>query len=230
MRASSFVLAIAVCACTAKENAGAPADTGATQSAASPAGSDPDRVTAGGGVPAGYIGRTDRANTPISGARYATSGNSWEITTGPAHIVYSSNDLATGSYTVSSTIEQLEKPTHPEAFGMFIGGTNLDKPNQSYTYFLVRGSGEMLVKVREGDATRDVVKWSASPALPKEDASGKATYKFDVRVGADSIWLSVNGAKAASLAKAGLPTDGIAGLRINHNLHVRATPVAITSK
>jgi hypothetical protein len=111
---------------------------------------------------------------------------------------------------------------------VFIGGSNLDKPDQAYTYFLVRGSGEVLVKVRDGDSTRDVVKWKAAPDVPKEDASGRATYKLDVQVTADAVKLMVNGKQAASVSKAGLPTDGIAGLRINHNLHVRATPVTIT--
>jgi len=156
------------------------------------------------------------------------SGNTWYIHTGPAHIVYAAKDLASGSYSVSSTLEQLQKPAHPEAFGVFIGGTNLDQPNQAYTYFLVRGTGEVLVKVREGEATRDVVKWTPVAGVPKEDASGRATYKLDVQVGTDSVKLMVNGKQVAAASKAGLPTDGIAGLRINHNLHVKATPVVIT--
>ncbi|HEY8166761.1 MAG TPA: hypothetical protein VIF83_14505 [Gemmatimonadaceae bacterium] len=229
MRSSALVLAFLICACSAKEKANGTADSAAlSQVAPSAAESDPDRSTAGGGVPAGYTGRTDRPNTAITDARYVAADHGWDITTGPAHIVYSANDLASGTYTVSSTIEQLQKPTHPEAFGVFIGGSNLDKPNQAYTYFLVRGSGEVLVKVRDGDSTRDVVKWKAAPDVPKEDASGRATYKLDVQVTADAVKLMVNGKQAASVSKAGLPTDGIAGLRINHNLHVRATPVTIT--
>jgi hypothetical protein len=229
MRTSYLFLAVFFCACTTRDNSGASPDSAASvQPAASTVESDPDRLTAGGGVPSGYTGRTDRADAPITGARYQTSGNAWEITTGPAHIVYSPNDLASGTYTVSSTFDQLQKPVHPEAFGLFIGGSNLDQPNQAYTYFLVRGSGEVLVKVREGDATRDVIKWTTAPGVPKEDASGRATYKLDVQVTPDALKLMVNGKQAASVSKAGLPTDGIAGLRINHNLHIKATPVTIT--
>jgi hypothetical protein len=39
----------------------------------------------------------------------------------------------------------------------------------------------------------------------------------------------VNGKQVASASAAGLPTDGIAGLRINHNLHVKVKPVSITA-
>jgi hypothetical protein len=86
-----------------------------------------------------------------------------------------------------------------------------------------------MVRVREGGQTRDVLKWTANPDVPKADASGKATYALAASVAGDAVRFSVNGKQVASVAKAGLPTDGIAGLRINHNLHVRATPVSIKS-
>ena len=93
---------------------------------------------------------------------------------------------------------------------------------------LVRGTGDVLIKVREGDQTRDVIKWTPVADVPKEDASGKATYAMTASVTADAVKFSVNGKEVASVSKAGLPVDGIAGLRINHNLHVRATPVSIS--
>ena len=136
-------------------------------------------------------------------------------------------DRAGLAYTVSATIQQLEKPTHPEAYGLILGGRNLDGPDQTYTYFVVRGTGELLVKVREGGDTRDVIKWTANADLPKEDASGKASYAMSASVEGDAVKFSVNGKQVASVSKAGLPTDGIAGLRINHNLHVNSTPVSI---
>lgn len=217
--ATAFLLA----ACTAKE-AAPPADTAAPVAAAN---DDPDVNVTGGAIPAGYAARTDRPDADITGASYTPSGNTWEVKTGPAHIVYAAKDSASGDYTVSTTITQLEKPTHPEAYGLFIGGRDLDQPGQAYTYFVVRGTGELLVKVREGDKTRDVVKWTANADVPKEDATGKATYALSASVKGDAVNFSVNGKQVASVNKAGLPTNGIAGLRINHNLHVNATPVSI---
>lgn len=210
-------------ACTAREAPPA-ADSAAVTA---PANADPDVNASGGSVPAGYTARTDRPDAPITGASYTTSGSNWEVKTGPAHIVYAAGDTASGNYTVSATIEQLAKPTHPEAYGLIIGGRDLDQPTQRYTYFLVRGTGDLAVKVREGDQTRDVLKWSPGADVPKEDASGKATYALSASVTGDAVKFSVNGKQVASVSKAGLPTDGIAGLRINHNLHVRVTPVSI---
>jgi hypothetical protein len=206
----------------------AAADSVATAPAAS-ASADPDQSTGGNGVPAGYTGRTDRAGQNIADAKYTASGGRWEVTTGPAHIIYAAKDSARGAYTVSTTIDQLEAPQHPEAYGLFIGGQNLDQPTQRYTYFVVRGTGEYLVRVRDGSDTRDVKGWTGGADVPKADGSGKATYKLTAQVGADSVRFMINDKTVTSVAKSAVPTDGIAGLRVNHNLHVMVSPVTVTT-
>ncbi len=225
----SALLAVAVLsitACTKAEKtpvADSPQATVATTANSA----DPDRNAGGGALPSGYTARTDRPDADISGAKYNVDGNEWDVTTGPAHIIYAPKDMGNGSYTASASIEQLANPQHPEAYGIFIGGRDLDKDSQTYTYFIVRSTGELAVKAREGATARDVVKWTASPDVPKADASGKAKYDLAAQVTNDAVKFSVNGKQVASVSKAGLPTDGIAGLRINHNLHVKATPVSV---
>jgi hypothetical protein len=225
---SIVVAALAIAACTKAETPAA-GDSAAATGAAATATSDPDVNASGGSIPAGFVARTDNADAPITGAAYTANGDKWEVKTGPAHIVYSDKTMGNGNYTASMTVEQLEAPTHPEGYGLFIGGHDLDKPGQTYTYFLVRGTGEMMVKVREGDKTRDVVKWTSSADIPKADASGKASYAMSAQVTNDAVKFFVNGKQVGSVAKTGLPTDGIAGLRINHNLHVNVTPVTVTA-
>lgn len=217
--------ALLIAGCTTAEKTPAADSTQPAPAAANNA--DPDRNAGGAGIPSGFTARTDRPDANISGAKYTASGNDWEVTTGPAHIIYAAKDVGNGNYTVSASIEQLESPAHPEAYGIFIGGRDLDKPTQAYTYFIVRGTGELAVKVRDGAAARDVVKWTASADVPKADASGKAKYDLAVQVTNDAVKFSVNGKQVASVSKAGLPTDGIAGLRINHNLHVKVSPVSV---
>jgi hypothetical protein len=217
--------ALTLTACAVKDKTSTADSTAAAGSASASA--DLDRPVEGGALPAGYSARTDKADAKISDARYVSSGSEWEVTTGPAHIIYAASDMGNGNYTASAKIEQLEKPAHPEAYGLFIGGRDLDKPAQTYTYFLVRSTGDLAIKVREGDATRDVIKWTASDDVPRADSSGKASYALAAQVTNDAVKFSVNGKQVASVSKAGLPTDGIAGLRINHNLHVRVSPVSI---
>ena len=216
-----LALSISFAACAGRTD-------GASDSAAGMADADPDRATTGGGVPAGYTARADREGTDLSTLQYAARGDdAWEITTGPAHIVWAAADSASGTYTVGAEFEQLEKPTHPEAFGIFLGGQDLAGPEQRYTYFIVRGTGEYLVKVREGGDTRDVVEWTKSEAVATQDSAGKASYQLAVQVGADSVTFLAGGECVAAVAKSAVPTDGIAGLRVNHNLHVSTGPVEI---
>ena len=229
MRRVMLVAALAVfgLACARGDDA-AMDDTTAGDTTQAMAG-DPDMQAAGGnGVPAGFVGRVDRETQQLADARYTPMADGkWEVVTGPHHIVYQTQDSASGVYTVSATIDQLESPTHPEAYGIFIGGQDLEGAGQRYGYFMVRGTGDYLVKNRDGSGTSNVVDWTASPAVPKADGSGKASYALSVQVGQDSIRFSVNGTPVSTVARSAVPTDGIAGVRIGHNLHVATTRVSI---
>ncbi len=220
-----IAMALLAAACSSKDSS----SNAATASAGGNA-RDTDTNAAHGSIPAGYVGRTDRIAVPISGARYVVSDGGWDVTTGPAHILYAPKDSARSHYTASATFEQLQAPAHPEAFGIFFGGIHLDKPTQAYMYFEVRGSGEMLVKLRDGPSTRDTIPWTANSDIPKQDASGKAIYNLAVSVNPDSVRFIVNSKQVAALANTNLQSDGIAGLRVNHNLHIRVTPITIKSQ
>jgi hypothetical protein len=85
-----------------------------------------------------------------------------------------------------------------------------------------------LVKQRMGDQTKDVQR-GPSDAVIKLDAAGKATNTLEVRVGADKIDYVVNGSVVHSAPKAGIATDGIWGIRVNHALpDVSITGLAVT--
>jgi hypothetical protein len=224
MKRELAIVAFALIAAGCKPKDSSP---GATTASAAGNPQDTDKNVAGGSIPAGYVARTDRSSQPISGARYVPSGNGWDVTTGPAHILYAPKDSAKSHYTASATFEQLEAPAHPEAFGIFFGGIHLDQPTQAYMYFEVRGTGEMLVKLRDGRSTRDTISWTPNPNIPKQDASGKATYNLAVAVSPDSVRFIVNDKQVAALANTNLQSDGVAGIRVNHNLHVKVAPIAI---
>ncbi|HTG54393.1 MAG TPA: hypothetical protein VL980_06060 [Gemmatimonadaceae bacterium] len=179
-------------------------------------------------VPVGYTAVPDSGSADMSQAVYTASGANWDVTTGPAHILFADKDAATGVYAAQTTIQQLAKPRHPEAYGLFIGGSNLSDPaKRSYTYFEVRGTGEYLVKVMNGSQTTTISDWKASADIPKQDDAGKATYALKVHVAPNAMHFYVNGKMIAEIPKtASTPTDGIYGLRINHNLHLLVTPIS----
>ncbi len=190
---------------------------------------DADVPAIGGtGVPVGYQGRTDHPTQLLSSAKYLRAGTGWDITTGPAHILWNPKDVATGSYTVTTTIDQLGTPKHPDSYGLFIGGSGLADSTQSYLYFLVRGSGELFVQLRRGNVLTGKIAWQKSPQVPLADAAGKASYTLSIKVDGPTIRFLVNGREVATLPKGDIKTDGIYGLRINHNLHVHVSPITVT--
>lgn len=199
-----------------------------TATAAQPAAADTDHTTNGAGLPAGYLAQFDHANAKPSDASYAEKEpGRWEVKTGPAHILYALKDTAAGKYSVSATFQQLEAPAHPEAFGVFVGGSNLDAPTVRYTYFIVRGDGKYMVKVRDGANTRTITDWTAHPSIPAQDASGKGLYGIRIEVSDGKANVSVNGMPVTTITGKNVPLNGITGVRINHNLHLIVTPVSV---
>jgi len=217
---TTLLLAATLVACTTKTSQ-------STDTTAAHPPADPDVAAQGTGIPAGFTAITDDTTAQITNARYVTKAGNWEITTGPAHIIFAPKDTASGVYTATASFAQLEAPRHPEGYGLFIGGRDLASPNRVYTYFLVRGNGQFLVKSRAGAKTSDVIAWRADPAVDKADSTGHATYRMSIRVGADSVRFMLNDKQVAAVKAGTIATDGVAGLRINHNLHVITSPVAI---
>ena len=199
-----------------------------TATGAQPAAADTDHGVSGAGLPAGYVAQFDHANAKASAVSYSEKEpGRWEVKTGPAHILYSQKDTAANKYSVSATFQQLEAPSHPEAFGVFVGGSNLDAPTVKYTYFIVRGDGKYMVKVRDGANTRTITDWTAHPSIPVQDAGGKGLYGIRIDVSGKTANVSVNGAPVTTITGKDIPLNGITGVRINHNLHLIVTPVSV---
>ena len=182
---------------------------------------DPDKTVAGGGkLPAGWSARTDR-NAPLDNVKFEAMGPGWHFTTGPAVIVWRDADATGGALHTEATFTQTKKPTHPEAYGLFIAGKNLKDSTFTYTYFLTRGDGKFMIKNMAGGKTTTVADWTDNGALVKEAADGKATNKLEIAVGKDGkVSFSANGKEVHSMAAAPGAMAGVVGLRVNHNLDV----------
>ena len=86
-----------------------------------------------------------------------------------------------------------------------------------------------LVKRRVGDAkTEDVVAKTANAAVKQPDSTGKSTNVLEVRVTGDKIDYVVNGTVVHSGPKTGVTTDGTWGMRVNHQLNVNISALAVT--
>lgn len=194
-------------------------------------GNDPDRAVAQGraAAPAGWTQRFDRANADRNAVRFETMGTGMHVTGGPAAIYWNATNTATGTYTVEASFTQMKAPTHAEAYGLFWGGRNLDAENQDYLYFVIRKDGKYLVKHRAGAQTHTITDWTEHAAIVKEGADGKQANTLRVEVTATASRLFANGQLIQEIPRTGMAgnTDGIAGLRVNHNLDVHIEGFAV---
>ncbi|WP_456427955.1 hypothetical protein [Rhodocaloribacter sp.] len=191
-------------------------------------GDDPDEAVEGGGtIPEGWQVRTDRGAS-MDNVRFMKMERGYHVVLGPAAIFYRPEMTASGAYTVHATFTQNKAPRHPEAYGLIVGGKNLDGDSQDYLYFLVRQNGEYLIKHRAGSETHTLTEWTAHEAIHKADDAGKASNVLAIRSEPDRVRFLVNGAEVAAIDRVPmLDTDGVAGFRVNHNLDVTITDFGV---
>jgi hypothetical protein len=190
---------------------------------------DPDKKVAGGGtLPSGWKGRPDSGS--LAGVKVTPMGGGIHFMSGPAGIYYKPADKATGPYEARATFTQMEPAAHPEAYGLIIGGSDLEGADQKYTYFLIRQDGKFLIKRRAGDKTPTIADWTDSAAIKKADSSGKMSNTLAIEVGKDKVRFLVNGTEVNASDAAQVDASGIAGLRINHNLNVHVEGFAVKSR
>lgn len=148
----------------------------------------------------------------------------WHLTSGPAGIYWHPASTAEGDFAVASNFFQFDPGERNEAYGLFIGGSDLAGPEQEYLYFLIRRSGEYLVKLRQGDETSDVVSWTASDAIvawpPANPEDGTVSNELAVSVDGDMVSFIVNGTAVHQMPREDYSVDGVVGFRVNHNLNL----------
>lgn len=157
----------------------------------------------------------------------------WHITTGPSAIFWDPERTASGDFRIESEIFLFDPGSRREAFGVIFGGANLEGPGQEYSYFLIREGGEFIVKGRAGEEAPTLIPWTAHEAIvsyatkPADAETAKNVLAVEAR--GDTVRFFVNGAEVASLPRSGLRTDGVVGLRVNHNLNLHVSTLEVIS-
>lgn len=176
--------------------------------------------------PEGWVHRFDHPGADASGLDFVAMPPGWHVTTGPAAILYDPSTRAGGTFRLESEIFLFDPGERREAFGVFFGGSDLEGPEVAYDYFLIRRTGEYLVKRRRGDETEVLREWTRHPAIlrweDREEGGATVRNVLAVEAGAEEVRFLVNGETVATLLADEVRTEGVVGLRVNHglNLHV----------
>lgn len=189
-------------------------------------------------VPDEWIVRTDHGNDAVISSNadsadiyFVNMTPGWHITTGPAAIFYHPANTASGDFELIATIHLFNPgDRNREAYGVFFGGKNLDSEDQGYLYFLIRNTGEYLIKQRVGEETKVIQNWTADDAIVKYEDPEISSVKndFKVQVASDSLTFYINDTRLTQVPRDTLQTDGIVGLRINHSINVHVSNLEVT--
>ena len=191
---------------------------------------DPTKNVADGGVKvAGWEARTD-GGEPVANLKFVQMGPGFHVTSGPAAIYFNPAHASSGNFTAKASMTQTKVPEHREAYGIFVAGDDLKEASQNYLYFVVAHTGEYTIKHRGGANVHTVVDWTKNAAIKAPDASGRSTNELAIEAGASEIRFLVNGTEVHKAARSGMlrAADGVAGLRVNHNLDVHVGSFSVT--
>jgi hypothetical protein len=167
---------------------------------------------------------SDASDPDAAGSnKFVVSGSGFHATNPMAAVYWNPANTVTGNYSLKGSFKLIKSTGYDEYYGLIFGGSGLEGAMQSYLYFMVTDDGTYLIKRRDGSSTKEVSPKTASAAVKKPDASGTATNALEVRVLADKIEFVINGTVVTTLPKTGpaAKTDGVYGMRINHQLDVQ---------
>lgn len=171
-----------------------------------------------------YTIRLDSESSDANDFRVVEDDDGIRVSTGPAGIAYRDDDvIQRGDMHVQATFVQYDSPVgYREAYGLFLGGVDLEGPDVEYTYLLVRSTGDFMVKRRVGPTTQTLADWTPHPAVATVRAEGDQpvnTLSVDVFEG--EAHFVVNGDVVHTEPASRVRPYGVAGVRVNHRLDVR---------
>lgn len=155
----------------------------------------------------------------------------WHVTTGPAAIFWSPQTTAPEDFRAEMEVFLFDPGERREAFGIILGGRDLQGDARRYTYFLIRNGGQFIIKRRVGDDAPTIRPWTSDDAIRSyADRGGDVSVKnvLTVEARGDQVRFLVNGSEVARLHRGEVDLDGIVGFRVNHGLNVHVSRLEVT--
>src|SRR4051812_2489638 len=172
-------------------------------------------------APVGWKIRLDRPGFVSSDPYFVTMAPGWQISTDSPVIAYDTTRSARGNYKLESEI-LLFPGSQTGGFGLFIGGAFLDSNEVTYSAFQIRRDGKFSIWSRKGPTTRELVAWTANPAiLPLKGETEPVKNLIGIEIRPSEIAFLVNGKTVYLSSRTALSTDGNFGFHVGemHNIH-----------
>ena len=181
--------------------------------------------------PSDWEVRFDRPDSNPEDLYFVTMTPGWHVTTGPSGILWNPSQAGSGNYMLEADLHLFDPGERREAFGIFFGGSDLQGDGQAYTYFLIRRTGEYLIKGRAGADTETLAGWAAHDAIKPWTGGGEEDSVLNplaVRMEAETAIFLVNGQEVHRMPRSEVRSDGTVGLRGNHGLNLHVSRLEVT--
>lgn len=168
-------------------------------------------------------------SAPSTGVRLDARNGSLAVETGPHAVLWPAGaEPLTPPYTVGATFQKERGRLH-EGYGLVFGGERLDaeEEEQRYSYFLVRGDGSYLIRLREGPEVPMVRPWTEHPAVRPDSGGRGASNHLEVVAGTEEVAFRINGEEVERIPAGELLTRGVPGVRASHDVRLTVTGFAV---
>lgn len=172
-------------------------------------------------LPGGYQVVLDRDHVAPGHFVTAETPDGIRLTTGPAGIAWRPADtVSAGDFRAEVTLTLHGAPiAYREAYGLFVGGRNLEGPGPSYLALLVRATGEFMVGRRVGEASETVVDWLPHNTVQRvADDGDEPVNALAVEVRWDETRFLINGVVVFIMPTNEARPHGGVGIRVNQRL------------
>ena len=149
---------------------------------------------------------------------FAAVEGGFQLSTGPAVVLWQDADTVRAPFTTSGTFTLLEPSSHASYYGIVYGAVRLQNVRQSYLYFLIAQNGTYVIKHRAEERVTEIVGRTEHPAIVRPGRDGRSVNELEVRAGATDLEFVVNGTVVSTLPRRGLTARaaGSYGVRVNH--------------
>jgi hypothetical protein len=173
--------------------------------------------------PASWRAAFDAVGVPDTALAFAAMPPGWHLTAPTTGgMVWDPAHVATGALKLESELFLFAKDPGTGT-GLLVGGQALGETGARWTAFVAGPDGRFRVLRRDGATVRELVPWTAHPAIPARPVD-KPNVKLvlGVESAGDAVRFLVNGAAVVELPRAAVQPDGIVGFRLEPgaNTHV----------